>query len=50
MLRMLRSGCNLSEVLYMSGLQGTKSLIDLVPFIEFRDVREWFAEAADFHD
>lgn len=50
MLRMLRSGCNLSEVLYMSGLQGTKSLIDLVPYIEFRDVREWFAGAADFHD
>ncbi|MGO4652278.1 hypothetical protein AB4068_11335 [Arthrobacter sp. 2RAF22] len=48
--RMLRSGCNLSEVLYMSGLQGTKSLIDLVPFIEFRNVLEWFGEAATFHD
>lgn len=50
MLRMLQSGCNLAEVVYMSGLQGTKSLIDLVPFIEFRDVQQWFPEAATFHD
>ncbi|WP_284753516.1 hypothetical protein [Arthrobacter sp. efr-133-R2A-120] len=50
MVRMLRSGCNLAEVMYMSGLQGTKSLIDLVPYIDFRNVQDWFAEAATFHD
>ncbi|MBT2534324.1 hypothetical protein J7E83_19765 [Arthrobacter sp. ISL-48] len=50
LVRMLRSGCNLSEVHYMSGLQGTKSLIELLPYIEFRDVHDWFAEAAAFHD
>lgn len=50
LVRMLRSGCNLAEVMYMSGLQGTKSLIDLVPYIDFRNVQDWFAEAATFHD
>ena len=49
MLRMLQSGCNIAEVLYMSGLQGTKSLIDLVPYIQFRDVEQWFTQAATFH-
>jgi hypothetical protein len=50
LVRMLRSGCNLSEIVYMSGLQGTKSLVDLLPYIEFRDVHDWFGEAATFHD
>lgn len=50
LLRMLRSRCSISEILYMSGLQSTSSLIDLAAYVEFRDVTDWFGEAATFHD
>ncbi|WP_426976019.1 hypothetical protein ACQCSU_14675 [Pseudarthrobacter sp. O4] len=50
LLRMLRSRCTLSEILYMSGLRNTKSLIELAAHVQYRDTDEWFVDVATFHD